>query len=77
MNERSNEHVKPLKICPYNNYIVVSCITEVQVRQEHFCSFIESQLHTEIVEQLEKIEQVDYCHLGLKTEKCGIKIKEK
>nr|CAD2178564.1 unnamed protein product [Meloidogyne enterolobii] len=61
----------------YNHYIVVSCITTTQISQENFCSFIESQLDKELVNQLENFEEVDYCHIGLKTEKCGMKIDER
>uniref|UniRef100_A0A915NAS3 Poly(A) polymerase RNA-binding domain-containing protein n=1 Tax=Meloidogyne floridensis TaxID=298350 RepID=A0A915NAS3_9BILA len=61
----------------YNHYVVVSCITTTQISQENFCSFIESQLDKELVNQLENFEEVDYCHIGLKTEKCGIKIDER
>uniref|UniRef100_A0A915M1N1 polynucleotide adenylyltransferase n=1 Tax=Meloidogyne javanica TaxID=6303 RepID=A0A915M1N1_MELJA len=64
-------------IVNYNHYIVVSCITTTQTSQEKFCSFIESQLDKELVDQLENFEEVDYCHIGLKTEKCGIKIDER
>nr|CAD2206603.1 unnamed protein product [Meloidogyne enterolobii] len=61
----------------YNHYIVVSCITTSQISQENFCSFIELQIDKEIVNQLENFHEVDYCHIGMKTEKCGLKIIEK
>nr|CAD2154599.1 unnamed protein product [Meloidogyne enterolobii] len=60
----------------YKNFIVISCISKMQVTQEQFCSFIESNLYKEI-EQLQQFNEVDYCHIGLKTEKCGRKFNQK
>uniref|UniRef100_A0A915PC11 Uncharacterized protein n=1 Tax=Meloidogyne floridensis TaxID=298350 RepID=A0A915PC11_9BILA len=60
----------------YKIFIVISCISKMQVTQEQFCSFIESNLYKEI-EQLQQFDKIDYCHIGLKTDKCGKKFNQK
>nr|CAD2178554.1 unnamed protein product [Meloidogyne enterolobii] len=60
----------------YKIFIVISCISKMQVTQEQFCSFIESKLYNEI-EQLQQFDKIDYCHIGLKTEKCERKFNQK
>lgn len=56
----------------YKHFIVFSCITEEEAGQENFCGFLENL--DKINEKIEKINQIEIYHIGLKTEDCPTEI---
>ncbi|CAK5087583.1 unnamed protein product [Meloidogyne enterolobii] len=58
----------------YKHFIVFSCITEDEAGQVNSCGFLENL--DKINEQIEKIEQIEIFHIGLKTEDCPTEIKK-
>uniref|UniRef100_A0A915NKQ7 Uncharacterized protein n=1 Tax=Meloidogyne floridensis TaxID=298350 RepID=A0A915NKQ7_9BILA len=58
----------------YKHFIVFSCITEELDGQENNCGFSENL--DKINEQIEKINQIEIYHIGLKTEDCPTEIQK-
>uniref|UniRef100_A0A915MAC5 Uncharacterized protein n=1 Tax=Meloidogyne javanica TaxID=6303 RepID=A0A915MAC5_MELJA len=58
----------------YKHFIVFSCITEEEAGQENFCGFLENL--DKINEKIEKINQIEIYHIGLKTEDCPTEIQK-
>uniref|UniRef100_A0A914L2E9 Candidate secreted effector n=1 Tax=Meloidogyne incognita TaxID=6306 RepID=A0A914L2E9_MELIC len=58
----------------YKHFIVFSCITEEEAGQENFCGFLENL--DKINEKIEKINQTEIHHIGLKTEDCPTEIQK-
>ncbi|CAK5087532.1 unnamed protein product [Meloidogyne enterolobii] len=52
----------------YENFLVFSCITEEEEGQVNHCGFLENL--DKINEQIEKVNQIEIYHMGLKTEDC-------
>nr|CAD2178821.1 unnamed protein product [Meloidogyne enterolobii] len=52
----------------YEHFIVFSCITEDETGEENYCGFLENL--DKINDQIEKINQIEIHHIGLKTEDC-------
>nr|CAD2177410.1 unnamed protein product [Meloidogyne enterolobii] len=45
-------------ISKYQNYIIISCVTNSQINQEKFCNFVENRIKSEIDEQICNIDEV-------------------
>uniref|UniRef100_A0A915LKD5 Uncharacterized protein n=1 Tax=Meloidogyne javanica TaxID=6303 RepID=A0A915LKD5_MELJA len=63
-----------LMLTKYKHFIVFSCITEEEAGQENFCGFLENL--DKINEKIEKINQIEIYHIGLKTEDCPTEIQK-
>ena len=62
---------KSLLSFKYQHFVLISCYATNLLEKQNFCGFVEEKLPHKLMENIEnKLDKINYCHLGKKIDLC-------